>query len=196
MKCNWTTLMVKMRFLLLGLLFAPCCGGASAAVVQATYYVSPSGSDADSGTLGAPFRTIEKARDVVRTVNASMKGDIVVYLRGGTYALDSTVAFGPADGGKNGYYVKYAAYTGETPLLTGGVPVTGWTVSDQAKNIWKATGVTSRFRQLYVNGTKAIRARFPNLGTGGAANFNRLTKVDTAGKALQVASSARSRCTS
>jgi len=189
MKCSWTNLMAKVRFLLLGLPLMPCGGAAYAAAVQASYYVSPSGSDADPGTLYAPFRTIKKARDVVRTVNGSMKGDVVVYLRGGTYALDSTVAFGPADGGTNGYYVRYVAYTGETPLLTGGVPVTGWSVSDQAKNIWKATGVTSRFRQLYVNGTKAIRARSPNLGTGGAANFYRLTKVDTTGRALNVANS-------
>jgi len=35
-----------------------------------TYYVSPTGSDSNTGTIDAPFKTIAKARDVVRTVTA------------------------------------------------------------------------------------------------------------------------------
>jgi hypothetical protein len=162
-------------------------GSVAAATTQATYYVSPTGSDSNPGTLAAPFQTIAKARDVVRTVNTTMTGDILVYLRGGTYPLSSTLAFGTSDGGSNGNFVRYLAYSGETPLVTGGKPITGWTIADQAKNIWKVTGVTSRFRQIYVNGTKAIRARYPNLGTGGSQNFFRLTKVDTSGQALNIA---------
>jgi hypothetical protein len=118
-----------------------------------------------------------------------MTGDIIVYLRGGTYSLTSTLSFAAADSGTKGFYVKYLNYPGETPLLTGGQPIGGWTVSDSAKNIWQATGVTSRFRQLYVNGTKAIRARIPNLGAGGTANFNRITGADQTVPNVQVASS-------
>jgi hypothetical protein len=47
------------------------------AAVQATYYVSPSGSDSNPGTLSQPFKTITKARNVVRTINNSMTGDII-----------------------------------------------------------------------------------------------------------------------
>ena len=166
-------------------------GGAADAPAntQATYYVSPQGNDCNPGSLSQPFRTLSKARDVVRTVNSAMTGDIVVYLRGGTYPLTSTLSFGAADSGTKGFYVKYLNYAGETPLLTGGQAITGWTLSDSTKNMWQATGVTSRFRQLYVNGTKAIRARTPNLGTGGAPNFNRITGADQTVPNVQVASS-------
>jgi hypothetical protein len=165
--------------------------GASSAIaaVQATYYVSPAGDDNAAGTKSAPFRTLEKARAVVETVDQNMTGDIEVVLRGGTFPLSKPFTLGNADGGTNGFYVRYRNETGETPLLTGGKPIGGWTIFDQSKNIWKATGVTDRFRQLYVNGTKAVRARMPNLGTGGSPNFYRLTKVDTSGRALNVASS-------
>jgi hypothetical protein len=156
---------------------------------QATYYVSPQGNDCNPGTLALPFRTLSRARDVVRTVNSAMTGDIIVYLRGGTYPLTSTLSFAAADSGTKSFYVKYVNYPGETPLLTGGQPIGGWIVSDSAKNIWQATGVTSRFRQLYVNGTKAIRARTPNLGADGAANFNRITGADQTVPNVQVASS-------
>lgn len=175
--------------LALVLVLASILGTAPLAAVQATYYVSPKGDDANPGTEALPFRSVAKAREVVRTINATMTGDIVVTLRGGTYALTGPITFTPADGGRNGLYVRYVNYPGETPLLTGGQPVAGWTVHDQTRNIWKVTGVTSRFRQLYVNGTKAIRARLPNLGTGGSPNFYRLTKVDTTGKALNIATS-------
>ena len=57
------------------------------AAVQYFYYVSPTCSDSNPGTLSQPFLTISKARDVVRTVNDNMTGDIVVYLRGGTNAI-------------------------------------------------------------------------------------------------------------
>lgn len=159
------------------------------AATQATYHVSPDGSDANPGTEALPFRTIEKARDVVRTLTSAMTGDILVYLRGGTYPLDKTIEFGPEDGGKDGKYVKYMAYGTERPLVTGGIPIAGWTIHDQGRNIWKATGVTARFRQIYVNNTKAIRARLPNLGANNSPNFHRLVKVDTTGKALNIATS-------
>lgn len=159
------------------------------AAMQATLYVAPDGSDANPGTEALPFQTIEKARDVVRTLTPTMTGDILVYLRGGTYQLKNTLELGPLDGGKDGKYVKYMNYGTEKPLVTGGEPITGWTIHDQGKNIWKASGVTQRFRQLYVNNVKAIRARLPNLGTDNSPNFNRLVKVDTTGKALNIATS-------
>src|SRR4051812_31176667 len=103
---------------------------------QATYYVAPSGDDTNPGTITSPFRSLQHARDVVRTVNANMTGDIDVYLRGGSYPVSGAVEFGPADSGTNGYRVRYAAYPDETPVLEAGVQVTGWT--PYSGNIWKA----------------------------------------------------------
>jgi len=72
------------------------------------YYVATTGSDSNPGTMDQPFATVQKGADT------AVAGD-TVYLRGGTYPLTSTVAFGTADGGANGNYVRYLAYTGETP---------------------------------------------------------------------------------
>src|SRR5690625_5112622 len=56
---------------------------------QTVYYVSmQTGSDNNPGTLSSPFKTIRKARDVVREINSNMTGDIVVYIRGGIYHVD------------------------------------------------------------------------------------------------------------
>jgi hypothetical protein len=172
---------------ILGLQGATFSGAAAA--TQATYYVSPSGSDANAGTLAAPFRTIKKACDMVQTIHTNMTGDIVVCLRCGTYAIDSTISIGTSCSGTNGYTVKFMNYTGETPVISGGQAITGWTLYDAAKNIYQATGVSFDFRQLYVNGVKAVRARTPNLLSGNKPNFWQLTGVDGTAKNVQVESS-------
>ncbi|GIG16633.1 hypothetical protein Cme02nite_49650 [Catellatospora methionotrophica] len=129
----------------------------ASAAVQATYYVAPNGNDANPGTIGSPLRTVQRARDLVRTVNTNMTGDIHVYLRGGTYPVSSTVEFGTADSGTNGHRVVYAAHPGETPILDGGVQVTGWT--QHSGNIWKAPlSRANKLRALYVNDRRAYMA--------------------------------------
>ncbi|MEU4833726.1 lectin [Streptosporangium sp. NPDC023615] len=130
---------------------------AASAAAQATYYVAPDGDDANPGTITSPFRTLQRARDVVRTVNAGMTDDIHVYLRGGTYPVGGTIDFTPADSGTNGHRVIYAAYQNETPILSGGVQVTGWT--QHSGNIWKAPlNRANKLRALYVNDKRAYMA--------------------------------------
>ena len=139
--------------------------------------------------MAQPLKTVAKARDVVRGMTANMTADITVTLRGGTYQQTSTLTFGNADSGKNGFYVKYVAYQNEQPIITGGKPITGWTMSSAGNGVYSASNVTTPFRQLYVNGTKAIRARSPNLGTNGAFAFNRITGADNTAQNIQVAAS-------
>jgi hypothetical protein len=130
---------------------------------QAIYFVSPTGNDTTGiGSIGRPWKTIEKAKSVVSTINSKMTGDIYVYLRGGTYNLSDTIYFNESDSGTNGYNVIYRNYPSEVPIISGGKRITGWTLYDSGKNIFKASAGTQQFRELYVNGTRAIRARYPN----------------------------------
>ncbi len=57
----------------------------------------------------------------------------------------------------------YQAYNGETPLITGGKAISGWTAA--AGGEYKASVGSLDFRQLYVNGTRATRARYPDIGS-------------------------------
>lgn len=81
--------------------------------------MSPEGNDANPGTIDRPFATIERARDAVREINRNMTGDIIVYLRDGTYRLERTLEFDERDSGTNGYRVIYQAYPGESPIISG-----------------------------------------------------------------------------
>jgi len=163
--------------------------GTGGATASGAIFVAPNGDDTNPGTLAAPLKTVAKARDVVRGMIANMTADITVYLRGGTYPQASTLTFANADSGKNGFYVKYMAYQSERPIITGGQPITGWTASSAGSGFYAASGISARFRQLYVNGAKAIRARSPNLGDSGAFAFNRITGADNTAQNIQVAAS-------
>jgi hypothetical protein len=127
------------------------------AVGAAEFHVATNGDDANPGTEVRPFATLVRARDAVRQVNRDMKEDLVVVLHGGTYRLDHTLFFEPEDSGTGGHNVIYRAQAGETPVLSGGVPVTGWQQDEKGR--WKAPVSAGDFRQLYVNKVRATRAR-------------------------------------
>ncbi|RKP56328.1 hypothetical protein D7Z26_06580 [Cohnella endophytica] len=151
---------------------------------QATYYVDPvNGSDTNAGTsTSTAFKTITKAQSVVRTVNTNMTDDIIVNLRGGTYNLTSTINFTNADSGTNNHNVIYQAYNNEVPLLSGGQSITGWTAVGNGQ--YKASIGALNFRQLYVNGVRANRARMPKKGS----NYQ-LQAVDKTNQKLTINSS-------
>ena len=143
--------------------------------IQASYYVDPDlGSDRNSGSLAEPFQTIEQARDAVRTINASMSGDIIVYLRGGIYSLTETLELDEQDSGTNGYRVIYRNYPHEEPILTGGKRIGGWTAVGDG--VYAASAQSMIFNQLSVNGRPAQRARHPEPG----APYNIIANKDTA----------------
>lgn len=149
------------------------------AQIMASYYVSPTGNDNNPGTEAQPFKTIQKARNVIRARTGAWTGDIYVWLRGGTYTLTSTLEFTESDAGKDGHYVAYQAYTGERPIISGGTQITGWQAYQNG--IYRAPCGSMEFRQLYVNGKKAVRARTPNKG-----NYSRLTAWSSSNQTISI----------
>ncbi|MBP2114295.1 Ig-like domain-containing protein [Paenibacillus silagei] len=124
-------------------------------------YVAPGGDDNNNdGTEASPFRTIARAQAEVRQLNEDMDADIIVNLREGTYTLTEPLGFTPEDSGTNGYFVTHRSYPGEQAAISGGRSVTGWTVFDSAKGIYRANvGTALQTRQLFVDGIRAVRAR-------------------------------------
>lgn len=124
-----------------------------------TYYVDPrSGNDAGAGTIQAPWRTLTRARDAIRTVNSTMSDDIVVMIRTGTIVLTETLALDERDSGHNGYAVVYQAYPGEQVAIIGGRWILPADWQTEGAN-WKANIGNVDTRQLFVNWNRAVRAR-------------------------------------
>jgi hypothetical protein len=131
------------------------------------FYVSPGGSDSNVGSNIRPFKTIQKARDVVSTANKNMAGDIVVILKNGTYTLSKPLTFGPEDSGTNGYNIIYKADTGAKVTISGGKKTGRWILTDSSKNIYRAWIGNSYYpREFYVGDARATRARSLDDPTG------------------------------
>ncbi|MEU5598381.1 right-handed parallel beta-helix repeat-containing protein [Streptomyces sp. NPDC020298] len=128
------------------------------AAQTAILHVSPDGHGTKCSA--AHPCSIGQAKAKVRALNSHMRADIVVQLAGGTYRLSAPLTFTRADSGSNGHTITWKAAPGARPVLSGARKATGWALQDRAKNIWKAkVGTGFDFRQLYVDGAQATRAR-------------------------------------
>jgi hypothetical protein len=139
-------------------------------------YVSPLGRDTWSGALpepnsagtDGPLHTIDRARALVREQKqiGALMAPVMVFLRGGRYALTTPLAFSPGDSGP----ITYAAYPGEQPIFDGGERIHGWRVEQHGgTTVWIAdlpevAAGTWYFHQLWVNGQRRRRPRLPKEG--------------------------------
>ncbi|GIF64029.1 hypothetical protein Ais01nite_20640 [Asanoa ishikariensis] len=131
---------------------------APALAATTTLYAAPSGGDTTCSAT-QPC-SLSAAQTRVRSLVGSMTGDIVVQIAGGAYRLTAPLRFSAADSGTNGYRVFWQAAPSAQPVITGARAVTGWTLADSGKNVWRANvGAGLDSRQLYVNGALATRAR-------------------------------------
>jgi len=146
---------------------------AGEAASAANLYVAPNGKDTWSGKLAAPnaagtdgpLASLPAAQAAVRKLKQQTKGEqpISVQLRGGTYRIGEPLRFGPEDGGTAEAPIAWEAFAGERPVISGGVPVSGWR-KDVGQVMVAEVPVGSTFNQLFVNSRRATRARTPNEG--------------------------------
>ena len=135
----------------------------------ADFVVAAGGRDAWSGRLPAPnaagtdgpFATVHRARDAVRAAKEREPRAYKVLIRGGVYWMKKPLVFRPEDSGAPEGEICYAAWPGERPLLSGGRVITprerGTAIPAVRAGQWY-------FRQLFVNGRRAVRARHPDRG--------------------------------
>jgi hypothetical protein len=139
-------------------------------------YVSPQGCDGQSGAQGDPLATLHaalrKARELRRLRDTSASNGVRIIMADGVYALQEAVFVRPEDGGTEGSPTVVESAPGARALLSGGVGVEGWQragrvdgLPAQAQGkVWVADAPTVggqllSFRQLWVNGQKAVRAQ-------------------------------------
>jgi hypothetical protein len=128
-------------------------------------YVAVDGNDNDPGSIEKPYATLERARDRIREMKSD-GGRCNVYLRGGTYYLERPFILKPSDSGSESCPVAYRAYPGETPVISGGKRIYGeWMPYENSIMMCKIADeniLKLGFTQIYVNGKRQIRARYPN----------------------------------
>ena len=107
------------------------CASTSAGAEVRRLFVSPDGDDEWSGESpdrndagdDGPLATLGAARDALR---GGAEGGAEVLLRDGAYRLERPIIFSVGDSAADGTQITYAAYPGETPVLTSGWPIRDW----------------------------------------------------------------------
>ena len=151
-------------------------------------WISPKGSDFNDGTRQFPKATLtsalRQAREWRRTEDNRIQGGITIYMEGGTYAFYEPVFIRPEDSGTKESPTTIRSVGDEKVILSGGISINGW--KKQGK-VWVAdvpvfNGRPLDFRQLWVNGKKAVRAR----DVEDFEKMNRICSVDEKNEILYV----------
>ena len=151
-------------------------------------WISPKGSDFNNGTRQSPKATLtsalRQAREWRRTEDNRIQGGITIYMEGGTYAFHEPVFIRPEDSGTKESPTIIRSVGDEKVILSGGISIKGW--KKQGK-VWVAdvpafNGRPLDFRQLWVNGKKAVRAR----DVEDFEKMNRICSVDEKNEILYV----------
>ena len=160
------------KFLFLSITFIFCCIYTFAGDI----YVSPiKGSDTAEGTSKRPLKSLDEAlkmaREWRRLDDKRVNGGIKIILDGGTYSLEKPLFIRPEDSGTLNSPTIIMGQTGtRQAVISGGLAVNGWTLSDDIRipksakgKIWVSDAPMKgnrivETRQLWVNGVKADRA--------------------------------------
>ncbi len=151
-------------------------------------WISPKGSDFNDGTRQSPKATLtsalRQAREWRRTEDNRIQGGITIYMEGGTYAFHEPVFIRPEDSGTKESPTIIRSVGDEKVILSGEISIKGW--KKQGK-VWVAdvpafNGRPLDFRQLWVNGKKAVRAR----DVEDFEKMNRICSVDEKNEILYV----------
>ena len=128
------------------------------------FYVSVKGNDNNPGNYAKPFATLKQARDAVRNIKKSVPVEIII--RGGVYYLPETLVLNPGDSGTGQAPITWRAANDEKVIISGGKCIDGKWKTDDGRiwvvNIPEAKDNNWNFRQLFVDGKRMTRARYPN----------------------------------
>ena len=156
------------------------------------FYVAATGSDTADGSQRKPFRTLERARDAVRSLKQSRAGELPrggvrIVIGGGEYPWERILRLTSEDSGTASMPIVYQVEPSQTAVFRGGVRITAWRPISDAKlrdkldvrvrdrvleTDLKALGIEDlgdatalrRCPELFVNGKPQTLARWPNEG--------------------------------
>ncbi len=131
-------------------------------------YVSSKGSDNNPGTKKQPVETIYQAKKLaVEMLETGKEKEVTVWLGDEIYPVTEALIFEPLKSALKDAKLVFKAENDSKPVISGGTQITGW-----KKNIdgfWEASlpenlNKIKTFRELFIDGKRAVRARFPNVG--------------------------------
>ncbi len=173
------------RILFIGSLLLNVC-----LLQAAQVYVSPTGNDKNSGTKLEPKATLtaalRQARELRRLNDPSIANGVTIFLESGNHFVYEPLFVRPEDSGTSTSptIIKSAG----DAIISGGVSINNWKKQGKyyVADAPMFNGRSLEFRQLYINGHKAVRAR----DVADFEQMNRIINNDAANEILWVPTSA------
>lgn len=135
------------------LLALPCCAGAQ------ILHVSPAGDDAAEGSAHAPLASLAEA--FLRLEGIPKEEHVTIQLQDGLYRLSEPLSLTHRSRGN----FTVCAAPGEVPIITGDVPITGWTEAFLCgEPVWAAPFAADELRAVYGEHGALQNARWPKAG--------------------------------
>jgi hypothetical protein len=131
-------------------------------------FVSPQGSDRNSGTKNLPLKTISAAHKMaVGIFENGEDSEVIIWLEDGIYPQTESLVLTPIYSKSLTPKLSFKAIKGSNPIVSGGVEVQGW--NRNSEGLWETSlplslEAMTDFRELFIDGKRAVRARFPNEG--------------------------------
>jgi hypothetical protein len=136
-------------------------------------HVATDGSDHHPGTFEQPIQTLHQAQARVREFRRHRPDrSVSIVIHPGTYELWRPLQLTPEDSGSADAPVTWRArHPNRKPILSAGLTIQGKWRPSEKPGIWFIDCPLARhdaadggwnFRQLFVNGKRAARARYPN----------------------------------
>jgi hypothetical protein len=93
-------------------------------------YVSPEGNDKNSGTEQAPFASLHRAQQELRSLTTSFKEgkeeNIEIILTPGTHRLEETLVLDKRDSGSENFRISWKGSKVGRTVISSGFPLKGW----------------------------------------------------------------------
>jgi hypothetical protein len=127
-------------------------------------YVSPKGNNQFPGTREKPIQSLslakQKAYDVL---NSRQKENVIIWLADGIHPLAEPLVLEPFESKWSNASLLFKSLPKAKPVISGGLQISNWT--RRQDGLWECNlpDVGNKgVRELFVNGKRATRARFPN----------------------------------
>lgn len=126
-------------------------------------WVSPSGNDTNGGTKTSPKATLYEAVKQIREMRRTghIKDTAFIYLTPGVYTQVSSLTLRPEDSGTEQFPLVIKGVLPGKAVISGGIKLSGWKKQGRywVSEVPDFNGYPLDFRQMWVNGRKAVRAR-------------------------------------
>jgi len=129
-------------------------------------FVSPKGNNQNPGTKEKPIQSLLMAKQMAYDLlKSGQQEKVIVWLNDGIHTITEPLVFDPFESSLPNPSLVFKSLKGTKPVISGGLKLSKW--SKRQDGFWtcKSSDIApglQNVRELFVNGKRASRARFPN----------------------------------